>query len=408
MARGKKSSKKKDRFISSLDDKEESLLSIILMNRGIISETKLKRIYLEKYTFWELQATEKQLLEKGLLLKKTEVKTNTLDYMIPHEFVGPLLKTFSSKGLRPDKKKLEDVPKIPYGEYSILRYLWQTDAIIRGNLFGPKPSGGNLGLSVRKVEEALGIDWENAIYLVDLLKGLSEFTFLRENEYKKWGKVLDNPYTFVKETFKISYDMMREGNELGRDDFGKDNVDFFFDELRALKTGQWYVFGDFISNARTTLFSANQPFRWIHFDEERVWLMLDSKLKMLGVVETFQEGNRDRYLRLTALGGYCLGEIPEGKFLKKMAVRRGKLLVHPNFEVTLVARELNPKILLELAMISEPIKLDTMSVFRISRESVRKGKQLGLTTTEMIEFLKENSKGEVPQNVEYSVGDWGA
>jgi hypothetical protein len=407
MAVGKRSSKMKHKYICSMDDKEIVLLSIITMNGGILSEIQLKRIYMEKFTLWELQATEKMLSAKGLLVKNIEAKNGSTDYVIPNELIDSLHRAFSVKGIKPHRKKTWGSPQTPFGEYSILRSIWRTDTILGVNLMGsPRPQMVS-NSSVKKVEEALEVDWEKATHLVDLLKHLSESQFIRENGYKNWRDVLNDPCTFVKEVYSISYDMIREGGELGPEDVGKDNIDFLFEELSDLKFGHWYLLEDFVSNTRATLFSANQPFRWIHFDIERIWFILDSKLKILGVTETLKDGDGNRYIMLTALGAYCLGEIPEAKFLKKMAARRGKLLVHPNFEVTLVARETNPKKLLELAMFTEPVKLDTMSVFRITRDSVKQGKRLGLTTSEMIEFLRENSKGKIPQNVEYSIGDWG-
>ena len=68
---------------------------------------------------------------------------------------------------------------------------------------------------------------------------------------------------------------------------------------------------------------------------------------------------------------------------------------------------MDPSVLLNVAMFTEPVNLDTATVLRITKGSVVEGMNLGLETGEMIALLKNNSRGEIPQNVEYSITDWG-
>lgn len=410
MPRRNKTSKSHNKIISKLDERERAFLSVILMNKGNVPGPKLKRIYLEKFAYWEMQRTEKKLTEKGLLLKKGGTKSgNALEYAVPEEYVAILSKTFSSKApYTPDKNLLEPISRVCCGEYSILWYLWQMDSIVGYDLLCSKQRMPTRKVPVKKIEELLGIEREIIRFSMSMLKGLSKGTFLAENKYKKWSDFLVSPHEAVREIFKIAHDGLRESSELGREDVGKDNIDFFFEELAALKSEHWYSVNAFVSNARSTLFTCRQPFRWIHFDEERVWNLLNQKLKMFGVVETAVSKDGEKFFVPTTLGSYLLGVIPERRFMKMMFSKKGKFMVHPNFEVTVVTKELNPKALLELAMFSLPTKLDTVSVFRISKDSVKEGLRLGLTTAEMTSFLKENGKGKIPQNVEYSINDWGS
>ncbi len=259
----------------------------------------------------------------------------------------------------------------------------------------------------KKVEELLGIEKESVGFLMEILMDFSTNSSFAEKGDKKWIDILDSPHNVVREIFKMVLDSLREDKELGREDVGKDNIDFLFEEMATLKNGRWYSLDEFVSYARSTLFKCNQPYRWIHFNEENVWSILNIKLKMLGFVETATGKNGDRFFSTTSLSSYCLDKISEKKILKKLSSRKEKFMVHPNFEVTMVSKELNPKIMLELAMFSHPMKSDTVSVFRITRDSVREGIRLGLTSDDMTSFLKENSKGKIPQNVEYSIMDWG-
>lgn len=409
MGRKTRKLKAKYEIIQTMDDKERALLSIILMNKGNISETKLKRAYLDKYTYWEMQSTEKKLSELGLF-EKIGDKTSGEEfiYSVPKEHANMLLKTLVSKGIKPQRKtRFEQIPDVRCGEFSLLWYLMKLESSLENNILLDKSGRSDYGANKRNIHESLGIDEESIGFLKSLLLSLSSSTFFKENDYKKWSDVFRSPHKIIFEAFKITNESLAQEKELGREDVGKDNVDFLFDELTALKIEGGYSLKSFVSNARSILFSVNQPFRWIHFTEDNVWGILYRKLRLLGIVETSLDNNGERYLRLTNTGGFCLGKISEKKLLKKHSSWSGKFMVHPNFEVTLVSKEIHPRINLKLAMFSEPVKMDTVSVFRITKDSVREGQCFGLTTGDMTSFLSENSKGEVPQNVEYSIRDWG-
>lgn len=409
MVRNLKSQKKLESIIASLKDQEKAFISIILMRSGRIPSPELKRIYLEKYTYWELQKTEKILLEKGLVIKNGGTDTEgVLEYILPKDHYSTLSKVFISKPHKfSHKEHLQPISMLPCGDYSILYYLMQVDSISGYRLFSSKPWVSLHQTSQKKIEELLGIDRRSVRFLIEVLKGLLGNTSFTENGYKKWSDILNSPHEVVLEIFKMVFDSLREGRELGRDDVGKDNIEFFFEELAALKIERWYPLATFVKNARSTLLSCKQPYRWIHFDKDRLWNLMNTELKILGIVEIATNKDQERYFAPTILGGYLLNEISGKKIVKMMSSRRGKFMVHPNFEVTLVSKEVSPKILLKLAMFSRPSKLDTMSVFKISRDSVQDGIRFGLTPQEMTSHLRENCKGRVPQNVEYSINDWG-
>ena len=405
-----KNSRKQDDIVSKLDDKERAFLSIIMINNGTIPGPKLKRIFLERYTYWVMQSTEKRLLEKGLLLKKSGQKSGeALEYAVPREFRDRLMNSFISRSFfTSNEKQIESISMSCCEEYSILWYLWQMDSTFGNNFLRTESQETFHKTSERKVEELFGIERESVRFLICLLKGLSNSSYFTKKRYKKWSDILNSPHKVVKEIFNVSFDLLREGSELGREEVGKDNIEFLFEELASLKNERWYSLNGFVSNARSTLFKCNQPYRWIHFNEQKVWNIMHKKLKMVGIVETASSKSGDKFFLTTVMGGYCFNKISEKKMLKMLSTREGKFIVHPNFEITMVSKELDPKTLLELAMFSYPIKLDTVSVFTISRNSVSQGVHLGLTTGEMTSFLKANSKGKIPQNVEYSITDWGA
>ncbi|UCF08108.1 MAG: helicase-associated domain-containing protein [Thermoplasmata archaeon] len=404
---GKKDQSKRTFDITRMESEKSALLAILAMNKGSLSEIKLKRIYLEKFTLWQLQKAEEGLISDGILEKEGNEEKAYFEYRIEKEHMNSLVKSQASKRLAPDKKEhMEPAHPVCCSEYSILWYLWNIDIEMGGLLLSPKPKRDTLARE-KMMEELLGLNREGVRFsrqMVDILKEAGSWS---ERGYRMWNEVLKDTHLLVRDIFILAHDLLRGESRLGRGEVGKDNMDYLLDELARLKVGKWYPLDAFISHARAVLFSANQPFRWVHFDDDGVWQILAMELSILGAVETAENNKNERFVRLTSLGGFCLNKISERRFLKEMSKRQGKFIVHPNFEVTLVAKELDPKVTLELAMFAEPVKLDTASVLRITRGSVEKGKQLGLAPEEMVGFLKEHSRGRIPQNVDYSVRDWG-
>lgn len=396
----------KDRDSAAINHQEKALLAITAMNKGTIPEIRLKRIYLERYSFWELQHTEESLVSKGLLEKDPMKDGSNFEYVVPKEHLLALAQSHSPKMLVPLKDEHMN-PRTPVccADYSVLWYLWKLDIAAGGLLLPKKPKRDTLAAE-KTMEEYLGLDREGLRFLKGIAASLSNSAFWIYDGYSKWNNVLASPHKLVSEIFSLARDTLRAGGELGRDDVGFDNMDLLFDELGRLSVGQWYGFHDVAVHARNLLFSANQPFRWMHFEEERVWELLSDKVRILGVVETATSSDGGHAIRLTSLGAFCLGGLSAREFLKESTGRKGQLIVHPNFEVTLVSREMDPSVLLKLAMFTEPVNLDTATVLRITKGSVVEGMNLGIETGEMISLLKENSRGQIPQNVEYSITDW--
>jgi hypothetical protein len=399
--------KKHETKIKRLNEKEKALLSIILMNKGSIKGTRLKRIYLEKYSLWDLQSTQEKLNKQGLLVKLSKERTSeTSVYTIPRKFHGYL-----EPQLAPSSDYPKDILQNHLSlnsccqEFSILWYLMQVDTILGSGLVGSRSKKVNR-MASKRVEDILGITDDDSRFIIHLIKDLTKSKLFKKNKINHWSDVLNLSYSIVKKIYRIVYYDLSDNSHLGAEDVGKDNVDFLIDEVTALNSEVWYPLESFVANAKTTLFSANQPDRWIYFNEDNIWKILNRDFKLVEIVKTYEDHLGQKFFSPTILGDYCFDGLSQEEFQNKLIKRKGKLLVHPNFEVTLVSRELNPKVILELAMFSNIVKTDTVCVFKISRESVELGIKRGLSPDRMIGFLEENCKGKVPQNVEYSISDW--
>ncbi len=72
-----------------------------------------------------------------------------------------------------------------------------------------------------------------------------------------------------------------------------------------------------------------------------------------------------------------------------------KFIVETNYE-TIVEPYLRPDILFRLALISEPLTIQTISMFRITKESIYRSFAYGIKKEEILEFLNMYSKHPVP------------
>jgi hypothetical protein len=72
-----------------------------------------------------------------------------------------------------------------------------------------------------------------------------------------------------------------------------------------------------------------------------------------------------------------------------------KFIVETNYEI-IVEPYLRPDILFRLALISEPLTIQTISIFRITKESIYRSFAYGIKKEEILEFLNMCSKHPVP------------
>jgi hypothetical protein len=361
--------------INRLNEKEKTLLAIIQMNHGEIPATRLKRIYLEKNTLWDLENAKSHLTEMGFLGRRDNDGTTQSKYHIVEDVRERVASIFSHQ----DSESAIDLePVLGYdtccSEYTLLWYLIQVDRLTNLNAFGRR-KGKNSGRSIQRLQDNLQMNEGEARYIIKVFNGLLNAKILKKSSIRKWADILESPHELLKKVYTMEYYELRDGNSLGREDFGKDNIDFLLEEIEVMDVGSWTSLNAFTTNSRSTLFSANQPFRWIHFESEALWSIL---------------------------------KISKKEFRDSLQKRKGRFIVHSNFEITLISREFHPKVLLELSMFSDPVILDTMSVFKMSKDSIIRGMGFGLSRDRIIGFLDEHNRTDIPQNVEYSVVDWGS
>jgi Helicase conserved C-terminal domain len=133
----------------------------------------------------------------------------------------------------------------------------------------------------------------------------------------------------------------------------------------------------------------------------RRWVV--KRLYMLGLVDLGLAEGEAVALRITDLGRKVLdlpGEV--------QAVEEGRpLVVNPDFEVLLLPEGDITETAHTLDHFAIRTGSEEVNRYLIHREGVERAVAKGMSADEILEFLAQHSRTPIPQNVEYSIRDWG-
>jgi hypothetical protein len=128
--------------------------------------------------------------------------------------------------------------------------------------------------------------------------------------------------------------------------------------------------------------------------------LLSGPLFWLGIVELDKDANPDTF-RL-AQGARL---VESGKAPTQADLPAGRLIVQPNFDLVVLA-PVYESLLVELDRFAEQVRLELIAQYRLSKASVTRAVQLGLTAEGIQHTLEEAVSGPIPQNVQYSLQEW--
>ncbi len=77
-------------------------------------------------------------------------------------------------------------------------------------------------------------------------------------------------------------------------------------------------------------------------------------------------------------------------------------IIDSNYEI-IVEPNINPEILFKLALFTEPKTIQVISIFKITKDSIKKSLAYGIKKDEILEFLKAHSVHKIPENVEHMI-----
>jgi XPB/Ssl2-like helicase family protein len=130
-----------------------------------------------------------------------------------------------------------------------------------------------------------------------------------------------------------------------------------------------------------------------------------SRLYLLGIVDLgYDAADRPVALRLTRFGARLLGAI-DGAPVNAAVL--GSLVVTPDFEVVLFPTGDDAELVHELDRCCVREKKGETLHFRITDRSVQRALSEGMYLSRILTTLKTQSRTPVPQNVLYSIRDWG-
>jgi hypothetical protein len=135
--------------------------------------------------------------------------------------------------------------------------------------------------------------------------------------------------------------------------------------------------------------------------------VLSGPLSWLGLVEVDEE--TDSFALLSdshALKQVLEDNGGESDGAQKVVDRAwGRLIVQPNFELVALA-PVTEALLLRLDRFAELVRLEQVAQYRLTRASVTRAVQMGMSAEEILRVLEEFAGGTIPQNVYYSLREW--
>jgi hypothetical protein len=170
--------------------------------------------------------------------------------------------------------------------------------------------------------------------------------------------------------------------------------------LRDSNSEEWISVQEMREWIRSELFLEKEPLKWIQVSEERVAMALENPI-LLGLLEGGYSGKTLHAVKLTDVGETVIAREP-----RENARPHETFIVQPNFEMTVFTSEMGYFKLYKLMLLSEPVRTDVVSTFKITEQSIFQAVEMGIRDKEIIEFLDNESSKPIPANVSRSIKDW--
>ncbi|MHA1908901.1 MAG: helicase-associated domain-containing protein, partial [Candidatus Thorarchaeota archaeon] len=406
LAKKMKIKEERDRIFATFSESEADLLGILTLNGGAMSYDRLKP-FRKIYSYGQLNQTERDLRKKGIIIRRmmsrlTEFGREVAEFKVLDFFMVHLKKYFS---LKP-----EQTLEKPKRAKSIVN---ERDSLLVDTLL--------LTAYLAKHEVKMTSSWEFPKREIDHVKNaMSKTTDDRFELVQRIARkaaayeIVDKDRVIpgrVNTLFAGNQDAVSKRvllSAVGRtraiwatpDQPTEYTLNLVICRLRESHSEEWISVPEMRNWIRSELFIDGQPLKWIQITEERVSMALETPL-LLGLVEGAYRGKNLLGVRLTDVGeGVIVGKT------KDEVEAQESFIVLPNFEMTVFTAEMDYYKLYRLMLISEPVKTDVVSTFRITEKSIFNAVELGFRENDIIEFLETESSKPIPANVKRSITDW--
>ena len=170
------------------------------------------------------------------------------------------------------------------------------------------------------------------------------------------------------------------------------------EELRKLRPNVWYKCSLFERRVKSAIFRKKSISEWLCFKKSAISKVL-THLLLLGLADSAYAGT-EFYFRLKPA---FFKDAEEAEKAETAGERT--LIVQPNFEVVAFP-ETSHEVLFRLSKFSVLLRAEITKVFKITREKVLCAIEGGMQADEILRFLREHARNEVPQNVIFTLKSW--
>jgi hypothetical protein len=396
----------RERVFATFSQLERDLLGILTLSGGAMSYDRLKP-FRKIYSYGQLNQTERELRKKGVIIRRmmsrlTEFGREVAEFKVLNFFNPHLRELFEAKP-KPQPEKPKKVKNIVDERDTLLidmlllvSYLAKKEVHLTSSWEFPRRE-------IDHIKEPMSKSTDERFELVQKMARKMGAYSVGEGDRVQPSKI---DLLFAGEHRHVARRLLL--SQLGRtraiwatpDQPTEYTLNLGICRLRESTTEEWVSIEELRDWIRSELFIENQQLKWIQVDEDRVQLSLETPI-LLGLIEAAYRGKKLLAVRLTDVGENVLKgtpyESPKGQ---------ESFFVLPNFELTVFTSEMEYQDLYRLMLITEPVKTDVVSTFKISDKSVFEAIEIGLREDDILGFLEKKSNKPVPRNVVRSITDW--
>lgn len=397
----------RERVFDSFSTLEKDLLGILTLSGGAMSYDRLKP-FRKIYSYGQLNQTERDLRKKGVIIRRmmsrlTEygrevAEFKILDFFIPH------LKDYFEKPPTPNPEKpkkarniVDERDTLLIDMLILLAHIAKHDIRMTSSWEFPKRE-------IDHIMEAMSKPNEERFEIVQRFARKAGAYTIADGDKVLPSKV---DTLFAGEQYQVAKRFLISA--LGRtraiwatpDQPTEYTLNLAICRFRESTQEDWISIEELRDWIRSELFQENQPLKWIQVDDDRVQMALETPI-LLGLIEAAYKGKKLLAVSLTEVGERVLKE----KDTKSKTLDRETFIVQPNFDITAFTTEMEYQRLYRLMLISEPVRTDVVSTFKITEKSIFEAIEIGLRERDLIGFLTAESSKPIPANVERSIRDW--
>ncbi len=396
----------REKIFASFTQLERDLLGILALSGGAMSYDRLKP-FRKIYSYGQLNQTERDLRKKGLIIRRmmsrlTEFGREVAEFKVL-DFFLPYLREFFSAKPEPQPEKPKKVKNIVDERDSLLIDMLLLVSYIAKKEVHMTSSWEFPRREIDHIKESMSKPNDERFELVQKLGRKVGAYSIGEEDRVMPGKV---NALFYGNHYQVAKRLLI--SQLGRtraiwatpDQPTEYTLNLAICRLRESTTDEWISIEELRDWIRSELFIDNQQLKWIQVDNDRVQLSMETPI-LLGIVEAAYRGKKLLGVRLTDVGARVLKGKPQ-----PMPETKESFFVLPNFELTVFTSEMEFQDLYRLMLITEPVRTDVVSTFKLTDKSVFQAIEIGLREDDILGFLEKESSKPVPRNVVRSITDW--